>query len=55
MTANPNLIAWGLAAAGGACSVMAAFLAGGKVAAWGAAGTALMGAAGVLGWQSKKA
>lgn len=51
---TPDRIAWALAAAGGVCAVVAAYLQGGKVAAWGAAGTAFMGAAGVLGWTAKK-
>lgn len=54
MSTDPKYIAWGLAAAGGVCAVVAAYLTGGKAAAWGAAGTALMGAAGVLGYSAVK-
>lgn len=50
---SPILIAWALAAAGSVCGVVAAYLTGGPAAAWGAAGTALMGMATVLGWSSR--
>ena len=53
MIAGYNMAAWALAAAGGLCAVMAAYLTGGKAAAWGAAGAALTGAAGVLGWTGR--
>ena len=53
MIAGYNAVAWGLALAGGLCAVMAAYLTGGQAAAWGAAGTALMGAAGVMGWTKR--
>ena len=53
MMAGYNVVAWGLALAGGLCTIIAAYLAGGKVAAWGASGAALTGAAGVLGWTAR--
>lgn len=51
--AGYNIIAWALAASGAACAIVAAYLQGGKAAAWGAAGAALTGAAGVLGWTAR--
>jgi hypothetical protein len=53
MIAGYNVVAWACAAAGGLCAVVAAYLTGGKAAAWGAAGAALTGFAGVLGWATK--
>jgi hypothetical protein len=49
---GPTPIAWALAASGSACAVLAAYLQGGHVAALGAASTALLGAATVVGWKS---
>lgn len=52
---TPTLIAWALAASGSACAVLAAYLQGGNVAALGAASTALLGAASVVGWTGRTA
>ena len=52
---TPNLVAWGLAGAGSACAILAAYLQGGKVAALGAASTAFLSAAGVVGWTGRTA
>jgi hypothetical protein len=48
-----TVIVWGLAASGSACAILAAYLQGGNVAALGAASTALLSAAGVLGWTGR--
>lgn len=53
MMPDLNWPAWVLAALGSACSVYAAYLTGGQVAALGAAGTAFFTAAGILGWTGK--
>lgn len=50
MLPQMNLFAWGLALAGASCTVLAAYLQGGTVAALGAAGVALTAAAGVAGY-----
>ena len=52
-TPKPSTVAWVLAAAGDACAVYAAFLAGGLIAALGAASTALTGAAALLGYAAR--
>lgn len=49
---SPTPIAWALATSGSACIVLAAYLAGGRNAALGALGSALLGAAGVFGWKA---
>lgn len=49
---TPAPIAWALAASGGACAVLAAYIQGGYVAALGAASTAFLGAAGIVGWKA---
>ena len=49
------IVSWALAGAGGLCAVLAAYLQGGNVAALGAASTAFLGAAGVLGWTGRAA
>lgn len=49
---SPTPIAWSLAVAGSLCLVSAAYLAGGRNAALGALGSALLGAAGVFGWKA---
>lgn len=50
MFAGYNLVAWALVAVGSACAVTAAYLQGGLVVALGAASSACMAAASVLGW-----